>query len=141
MMRTRYVLVVFSGTALTDMETLGNNIRSVISMGLREGVDGVGKSESETWFVEGCPVCRSWCKHHPLPTLVAKLIRRLKFNVPRLVTYRILCEGLDAVGEIMDAIECFHQMTNELTEERVAQDEQASWVLGEQSYKQYGWRF
>ena len=41
----------------------------------------------------------------------------------------------------MDAIECFHQMTNELTEERVAQDEQASWVLGEQSYKQYGWRF
>ena len=70
-----------------------------------------------------------------------KLIRRLKFNVPRLVTYRILCEGLDAVGEIMDAIECFHQMTNELTEERVAQDEQASWVLGEQSYKQYGWRF
>ena len=41
----------------------------------------------------------------------------------------------------MDAIECFHQMMNELTEERVAQDEQASWVLGEKSYIQYRRRF
>ena len=48
-----------SGSVLINMKSLGNIIRSVISMGLREGVDGVGKSESETWFVEGCPVCRS----------------------------------------------------------------------------------
>ncbi|KAF8552474.1 TPR-like protein [Imleria badia] len=51
------------------------------------------------------------------------------FKVPRFVTYRILCEGLEAVEGIMDAIECFHQMATELTEETITQGEQAEWVL------------
>ncbi|KAF8554548.1 protein prenylyltransferase, partial [Imleria badia] len=51
------------------------------------------------------------------------------FKVPRLVTYRILCEGLEIGEGITDAIECYHQMASELTEEIITQDAQAEWVL------------
>jgi hypothetical protein len=60
-----------------------------------------------------------------------KLTCRLKFNIPRLTIYRTLCEGLETVEGITDAIECFHQMENELPEETITQGEQAKWVLGE----------
>ena len=60
-----------------------------------------------------------------------KLTRRSKFNLPRLTIYRTLCEGLGTAEGIMDAIECFLQMANELTEETITQGEQAGWVLGE----------
>lgn len=46
------------------------------------------------------------------------------------MTYRILCEGLEMVEEIMDAIECFHQMRNELKEETITQGEHAEWFRG-----------
>ena len=59
------------------------------------------------------------------------LTRRSKFDVPRLTIYRTLCEGLETAEGIMDAIECFHHMTSELTEVTITQDEQAGWVLGE----------
>ena len=65
------------------------------------------------------------------PNVLHKIICRLKFKVPRLVTYRIICESLESVGGIMDAIECFHQMTSELMEGSIAQGDQAEWVLGE----------
>ena len=47
------------------------------------------------------------------------------------MTYRMICASLETVEGIVDAIECFHQMTNELTEESVTQGDQAGWVLGE----------
>ncbi|KAF8548747.1 hypothetical protein OG21DRAFT_1515960 [Imleria badia] len=51
------------------------------------------------------------------------------FKVPRLVIYRILCEGLEKDDEIMDAIDCLHRMTSELMEETMTQGEHADWVL------------
>ncbi|KAF8555063.1 TPR-like protein [Imleria badia] len=51
------------------------------------------------------------------------------FKIPRVLIYRTLCQGLEAVEGMIDAIDCFHQMTNELTEETIAQAEQAEWVL------------
>ena len=45
---------------------------------------------------------------------------------------RILCEGLETMDGITDAVECFHQTESELTEEALAQDE-AQWVRGKQS--------
>ena len=46
------------------------------------------------------------------------------------MSYRIVCEGLETVEGVTDAIECFHQMTSELTEESIMRGEQAEWVLG-----------
>ena len=45
---------------------------------------------------------------------------------------RILCEGLESMDGIMDAVECFHRMTGELMEEALTHDE-AEWVRGRQS--------
>ena len=67
-----------------------------------------------------------------LATIFLELTRRLKFKVPRLTTYRTLCEGLEMVDGIMDAVECYHRMASELTEEIITGGEQAKWFLGEQ---------
>ncbi|KAN0101128.1 hypothetical protein V8E55_001112 [Tylopilus felleus] len=40
---------------------------------------------------------------------------------------RILCEGLESMDGIVDAVECFHRMVGELTAKTVTQDE-AEWV-------------
>lgn len=61
------------------------------------------------------------------------LTRRLKFNIPRPTIYRALCEGLERVEAITDAIECFHQMASELAEETIVKGEQAEWFHGKQS--------
>jgi hypothetical protein len=62
-----------------------------------------------------------------------KLTRILKFNVPRPTIYRTLCEGLERVEGILDAIECFHQMARELADEAIMKGEQAEWFRGKQS--------
>ena len=62
--------------------------------------------------------------------VIVALTHRLKFKVSRLATYRILCEGLERVEGIMDAIECFHQMANELTQETFTRGGQAEWFRG-----------
>ncbi|KAF8551249.1 hypothetical protein OG21DRAFT_1445453 [Imleria badia] len=49
------------------------------------------------------------------------------FKTPRIMIYRTLCEGLETVEGIMDAIECFHHMASELTEETIVQGDQAEW--------------
>ncbi|KAF8551245.1 hypothetical protein OG21DRAFT_1487133 [Imleria badia] len=56
------------------------------------------------------------------------LVAARDFKIPRITTYRILCEGLEGVEGVMDAIECFHQMASELTKETITQGEQAEWV-------------
>ena len=63
-----------------------------------------------------------------------------KFKVPRITIYRTLCEGLETVEGITDAIECFHQMENELPEGAITQGGQVQWVLGEQSCIPCRWR-
>ena len=73
------------------------------------------------------------------PNELHKITRRLKFKIPRLMTYRIICEALETVKGIMDAVECFHQMTNELMEETITQGEQAEWFRGERSCIPWKW--
>lgn len=67
-----------------------------------------------------------------LPTIFLELTQGLKFKVPRLTTYRTLCEGLEMADGIMDAVECYHQMAGELAEEIITRGEQAKWFLSEQ---------
>ena len=62
-----------------------------------------------------------------------------KFKVPRVMVYRIMCEGLERAEGITDAVDCFHQMANEVAENAITQGEQAEWFRGKQSritYKQ-----
>ncbi|KAG8216354.1 hypothetical protein J3R82DRAFT_6433 [Butyriboletus roseoflavus] len=48
-------------------------------------------------------------------------------SVPRLVIYRVVCERLETVDRVMDAIECFHEMENELVQE--IQGKEVEWAL------------
>lgn len=45
--------------------------------------------------------------------------------------YRVVCECFETMDCVMDAVECFHQMTAELGEETNLYSEQFKWVLGE----------
>ncbi|KAF8551251.1 hypothetical protein OG21DRAFT_1512971 [Imleria badia] len=49
------------------------------------------------------------------------------FKGSRLLTYRIFCEGLEKIGGMLDAIQCFHHMASEMTQEAIAEGEQAEW--------------
>ena len=53
----------------------------------------------------------------------------LKFKVPRFTVYQAICERLETVDHITDAIECFHEMKIELAQQ--IQGKEAKWVLGE----------
>jgi hypothetical protein len=53
----------------------------------------------------------------------------LEFIAPRSTIYRAVCERLETIERITDAIECFHGMANELAGE--IQGKEAKWVLGE----------
>jgi hypothetical protein len=65
----------------------------------------------------------------PLLMCIVKLTLGTKFKVPRFTVYRTICERLETANHIMDAIECFHEMVNELAQE--IQGKGAKWVLGE----------
>ncbi|KAF8545967.1 hypothetical protein OG21DRAFT_1278881 [Imleria badia] len=50
--------------------------------------------------------------------------------VPRFVIYRALCKRLETYDRVMDAIECFRQMVDELGEGTNLHRENLEWVLG-----------
>ncbi|KAF8556914.1 hypothetical protein OG21DRAFT_1520796 [Imleria badia] len=54
------------------------------------------------------------------------LVTAASFVVPRLAIYRALCERLEMLGRLADAVECFRQMVDELGEETNLYGE---WVL------------
>ena len=47
--------------------------------------------------------------------------------------YRVLCERLETMDRVTDAVECFHQMTSALGGEINLDGEQSDWALGEWS--------
>jgi hypothetical protein len=51
------------------------------------------------------------------------------FKVPRFTVYQTICERLETVNHITDAIECFHEMANELAQQM--EGKEAKWVFGE----------
>ena len=65
----------------------------------------------------------------PLLMCIVKLTHYSKFKVPRFTVYQAICERLETVGHIMDAIECFHEMVNELAQE--IQGKEVKWVDSE----------
>lgn len=60
-----------------------------------------------------------------------KLTCGLKFQVPMLTIYQVLCDGLEAIEGVLDAVDCFHQMENEIPSETLIQSDQAGWALRE----------
>ncbi|KAI9571793.1 hypothetical protein HD554DRAFT_1824610 [Boletus coccyginus] len=51
----------------------------------------------------------------------------VKFNVPRFVVYRVICDILEEDGRLMEAVECFRQLQNALPEDTGVQDERVQW--------------
>ena len=54
--------------------------------------------------------------------------RGVEFTLPRVTIYRIICERLEAIDHIMDAIECFHEMMRELGGEVYMSGPMIEWV-------------
>ncbi|KAF8553280.1 hypothetical protein OG21DRAFT_1267504 [Imleria badia] len=57
------------------------------------------------------------------------LITAASLVVPRFSIYRALCERLEALGRVTDAIQCFPQMVDELGEETNLHGENLEWFL------------
>ena len=55
----------------------------------------------------------------------------LQFTLPRVTIYRAICERLEAIDRITDAIECFHEMMSELGGEVYMSGPMTEWVSGE----------
>ena len=55
----------------------------------------------------------------------------LEFTVPRFAIYQAICSHLETANHLTDAIECFHQMNNELAGKTHVRGEQVKWVAGE----------
>jgi len=54
----------------------------------------------------------------------------VQFKVPRFVVYRVICDVLERGGRLTEAVECFQQMQNELSEDAGLPDERAGWQFG-----------
>jgi hypothetical protein len=55
----------------------------------------------------------------------------LQFTLPRVTIYRVICERLEAIDRVTDAIECFLAMTSELGGEVYMSGPMTEWVSGE----------
>ncbi|KAF8122511.1 hypothetical protein EV363DRAFT_1360163, partial [Boletus edulis] len=55
--------------------------------------------------------------------------KRFEFTFPRAEIYRAICEHLEMIDRIADAVECFREMMSELGEETKEHDEYTAWVL------------
>ncbi|KAF8554675.1 hypothetical protein OG21DRAFT_1508679 [Imleria badia] len=75
------------------------------------------------------PLLREWAK----ATLANgewqdALVSTASFTLPRVTTYWAVCERLETMDRVTDAIECFHEMTNELGEEVYISGPLTEWV-------------
>ena len=59
------------------------------------------------------------------------ILTGLQFTLPRVTIYRVVCERLEKMDRVTDAIECFHHMTTELGGNMNLRGEQWKWILGE----------
>ena len=75
---------VLCGSDPLDAEDLGDSARSVVYMGLREGVDGVGESKIDTCVMEECVEIRRGCKCSHLLTCTVKLTFRFQAQGPEI---------------------------------------------------------
>jgi hypothetical protein len=54
----------------------------------------------------------------------------LQLTLPRVTIYRVICERLEAIARVTDAIECFLAMMSELGGEVYTSDPMTEWVSG-----------
>ncbi|KAF8430779.1 hypothetical protein L210DRAFT_3730379, partial [Boletus edulis BED1] len=60
----------------------------------------------------------------------AALLSAVGFTLSRFEIYRVVCEHLEAIDRVADAVECFHAMTSDLGVETLGtHDEQLAWAL------------
>ena len=55
---------------------------------------------------------------------------RSQFMFPRVTIYRVVCEHLESMDRMTDAVECFYEMTNDLWKEVYASELTTDWVCG-----------
>jgi hypothetical protein len=55
----------------------------------------------------------------------------LQFSLPTVTIYRVVCERLAMMDRVMDAVDCFHQMTSKLEGEIYVSGPMTEWVSGE----------
>ena len=56
---------------------------------------------------------------------------RSQLTLPRVTVYRVICEHLESMDRMTDAVECFHKITNDMGEEVYASEPTIKWVCGE----------
>ncbi|KAF8141891.1 hypothetical protein EV363DRAFT_1309254 [Boletus edulis] len=66
----------------------------------------------------------------PIP-LLREWAKATLFVVPSFTTYVALCERLETIDRITDAVECFYDMTNELGGDIYMSEPMTEWVCGE----------
>ena len=65
--------------------------------------------------MEACLGCRYQREYLPLLRYPRGIdTDGLQFTLPRVTIYRAVCERLEAIDRVRDAIECFHKMMSEL---------------------------
>ena len=55
----------------------------------------------------------------------------LQFTLLRVTIYRVVCEHLEKMDRVTDAVECYHHMTTELGGKMNLRGEHWKWILGE----------
>ena len=68
-----------------------------------------------------------WVAHFDL-VLVTRLTFGLQFTFFRNTIYRVMCEYLEAIDHIADAVDCFRDLESQLGGETNLRDEQ--WAIG-----------
>ena len=63
----------------------------------------------------------------------------LQFILPRVTIYRVICERLEAVDRVSDAVECFLEMMSELGGEVYVSGPMTEWVSGEFVFCLFGY--
>ncbi|KAF8435496.1 hypothetical protein L210DRAFT_2531246 [Boletus edulis BED1] len=79
------------------------------------------------------PLLRQWAKAKLIhDSWKDALLSAVGFTLSRVEIYRVVCERLETIDRMVDAVACFHEMTSELGEETLKlHDEHLDWALGE----------
>jgi tetratricopeptide (TPR) repeat protein len=92
----------------------------------------VGKSNIGKWLVARRLGCHGQCEYcFALVPFVVLTFLGLEFTVPRVAIYWAICDHLEMANRLMDVIECFQHMNNELAGKTNTRSEQVKWVVGE----------
>ncbi|KAF8452202.1 hypothetical protein L210DRAFT_952752 [Boletus edulis BED1] len=65
------------------------------------------------------PLLREWAKAKLTCGWKDASLSAVGFTVSRVDIYRVVCEHLETIDRIVDAVGCVHEMTSELGEEKL----------------------